>query len=367
MNVVVVGAGIVGLCAARFIAEKGIEVDVYDSKKSLEDGAAKASGILSVRGLESLGIDYSDAIVNSLRGARLHAAGRSLVIKSDKVEARVVDRGILAREAGRAAEEAGVRIHLSERLGRERIADIGSSEDTILVGADGAVSNVASTFGFPKIGEYVLTYKAEADMPAGGEGDSVDIFFSKNISHGLFGWSVPYSSDHVELGLGVGGKQKVSSKLAFDMFISADAISGVSLGSIHNGHASMIPLKPRSKTVHGNVALVGDSAGQVKATTGGGIVFGVGCAKVLADSVKRTIDGTSRLDGYETAWRKAYGTDLMMHRMIHRYYMAAGDAYLGATFSIMKLLGFEGFFGRHGDMDRPMRMLKSLLTFGLVG
>ncbi|MCL4403421.1 MAG: NAD(P)/FAD-dependent oxidoreductase [Candidatus Marsarchaeota archaeon] len=366
MDVVVVGAGIVGLSAARFIAERGIDVDVYDSKKSVEEGAPKASGIISVRGLKSTGIEYSEAVVNPLSGARLHAAGSTLTVKSSKVEAYVVDRGLLVKSAERMARKVGVKIHLGERLGRERISEIQDSGNTILIGADGAVSNVASVLGFPKISERVLTYKAEAETTEAIDDDLVDIFFSKKVSNGLFGWIVPYSANHIEIGIGVGEKQRMTSRKAFDMLIDSGAIKGIDRSRIHDGYASMIPLKQRSRTVIGNTALVGDAAGQVKATTGGGIVFGVGCARILAEYVSRAARNEGRLAEYETAWRKIYGADLKMHSIIHRYYSSVGDPYLGATFSMMRHLGFERFFSRHGDMDRPMRMLRSFLTFGLI-
>ncbi len=367
MNVVVVGAGIVGLSAARFIAEKGIEVDVYDSKRFVDEGAAKASGILSANGLGSLKLDYSASIVNSLKGARLHAAGSTISVKSSKVEAHVVDRGLLAKAAERSAREAGASIHLRERLDRPRILQMASERNAVLVGADGAVSNVASAFGFPGIDDYVLTYKAEADVTGPIDRGSVDIFFSNRIAKGLFGWAVPYSGSRVEIGIGVSSAQKITGKRAFEMLVSSGVLGNMHIKKVHDGYASMIPLKRRAITVKGNVALVGDAAGQVKATTGGGIVFGVGCAKILADAVAEAAHNGGSLSSYERAWRKAYGADLRMHRMIHGYYTRAGDRYLGATFSLMRGLGFERFFSRHGDMDSPMRMVKSLLTFGLVG
>ena len=46
-NVIVVGAGVVGLILAKELATRGIGVEVYDAKRSVSDGAAKASGIFS--------------------------------------------------------------------------------------------------------------------------------------------------------------------------------------------------------------------------------------------------------------------------------------------------------------------------------
>ena len=52
--------------------------------------------------------------------------------------------------------------------------------------------------------------------------------------------------------------------------------------------------------------IVGDAAGQVKATTGGGIVPGMGAAESLAQSI---IEGKD----YEKLWRKNIGFKIWIH------------------------------------------------------
>ena len=44
---------------------------------------------------------------------------------------------------------------------------------------------------------------------------------------------------------------------------------------------------PPRKTVQGNVMLVGDAAGQVKPTSGGGIYMGAVCAKLAGEVAAR--------------------------------------------------------------------------------
>lgn len=364
LRAVVVGGGIVGLHFARLAADAGIEVVLYESKKRVSDNAEKASGILSIRGLDRIGIDYDGAVVNTLRGAVLHSNGKTLNVMSQKPMAYVLDRKILAENAERSAKSAGAEIVNGKRLQKNDLVELAHDRSTVLVGADGAVSGVAKTFGFPPIDDYVLTYKSEyGNAPVENDG-AVGLYFSKRYAQGLFGWHVPYSNGLVEIGLGISPSSRIDSRSAFRRFIGSGDLDEMIEGArMISGHASIIPLAPRRRTVIGNVALVGDAAGQVKATTGGGIVFGCLSAKLLCDSIVKS-DGKARnVARYERMWRAAHGMDLSMHRIIHSYYSGARN--LGRTFGMVQALGLEDFFSRYGDMDSPGLMIKRFLIRGL--
>src|SRR5271157_4924253 len=155
-EVVIIGAGIVGLALARDLSLKDIRVTVYDAKKKVSDNASKASGILSVSGLETIGIPYREAVVNRLDGAVLHAGKETLHVKAKDTKALVVDRGTLADSCLKEAEKAGARVVLGRRLEKDEIREIAKDKSNVLVGADGAASTVANAFSFPQIREHIL-------------------------------------------------------------------------------------------------------------------------------------------------------------------------------------------------------------------
>lgn len=361
---VVIGAGIIGLVAAKEIARYGIEVTVYDGKRSIDEGADKASGILSKKGLELSGIPYEKSIVNSLYGAVLHFGNQTLRVKTEKVQAYVLDRGSLAKENYEAAVNAGVEVKLKSRLGLEAIRDLDDG-NTIIIGADGAVSSVARAFSFPSIRKFILTYKAEFEKAKIEDKRIVDLYFSKAYANGFFGWIAPYSESLAEIGIGVSDNVKKHSMSAFQSFIKTDDMKERLEGAeFIKGHASIIPVSSRKKTVSGNVILIGDAAGQTKATTGGGIIFGIACAKVAARSVYLNISKGRSLNYYESDWRRSYGTDLRMHDALHRYYSTMSEKHMERFIGIAKALGAESFFARYGDMDSPSLMLKRLFLRG---
>ncbi|HIH50608.1 MAG: NAD(P)/FAD-dependent oxidoreductase [Candidatus Micrarchaeaceae archaeon] len=366
-KVVVVGAGIVGLTLAKELAIHGVDVQVYDAKREVSDGAAKASGIFSISGLGLIGIDPATALVNRLNGAVLHAGRERLRIKASETKAYVVDRAMLAKSCREAAARAGAHITLGKRFDREELRKIASDKENIIVGADGAVSTVASAFSFPKIKEYVLTYKAEYRNAAVDDPELAGLFFSNEIAYRFFGWSCPYSKDRVEIGIGISDRAKISSSAAFAKFAKSDAVSAIVKNAERvNGYASIIPLSSREITVKDNVVLVGDAAGQVKATTGGGVIFGCSCAKVLAQVIRANIEKGTSLRAYEKEWRKRYGVDLKMHDFLHNYYSNLRVSNMEVFLKVSKMLGAEKFFSEYGDMDRPSLMLKRFFLRGLA-
>ncbi|MGI0100772.1 MAG: NAD(P)/FAD-dependent oxidoreductase [Candidatus Micrarchaeaceae archaeon] len=366
-KVVIVGAGVVGLTLAKELALLGIDTQVYDAKRKVSDGAAKASGIFSVAGLGRIGIDPKLAVVNSLDGADFFAGRERLHVKAKRTMAYVVDRGILAELCANAAVDAGANVKLGAKLGRKELLDMASDKDMVIVGADGAVSTVASSFSFPHIKEYILTYKAEYSKAKLDDCRMAGLFFSNEIAYRFFGWSCPYSKDKVEVGIGISDRAKITSSAAFSKFIGSAMLGDMLKGAEKNsGYASIIPLTSRSSTAKGNVMLVGDAAGQVKATTGGGVIFGCSSAKILANAIRRNIDKGTALNAYDKEWRRRYSIDLGMHNFLHDYYSNLKVSNMEAFFRLLKAMGAEKFLGEYGDMDRPSLILKRFFLRGLA-
>lgn len=360
-QVTIIGAGPIGLILAKELAGRGINVTVYDSKQKVSDGTAKASGIFSRAGLSRLGVDYSrhHLVVNELDGATLHAGRESFKVETGEPVAYIFDRGEFAAACAKEAAEAGAKIVLGKRFGKDEILKMKGDPENILVGADGAVSLVASSCGFPVINEYILTYKAEYENACVEDVHKVGLFFSKRIANRFFGWTAPYSGSRLEIGIGISNRSRRNSLSIFEEFVHTEQMAQLLQGATKTaGYASLIPLEARRKTVIGNVLLVGDAAGQVKATTGGGVIFGGACAKIAARAIEAHIKHGKPLEGYEREWRKLYGLDLRMHRLIHAYYSVMGDRSFAMVIKAAKLLGFEKFLSEHGDMDRPSLMLK---------
>ena len=69
-DVHVVGAGPAGSVCARECAKKGLKVLLSEEHRRIGE-PVQCSGLISKNGLDSLGVDYSKAVMWGVRGARL--------------------------------------------------------------------------------------------------------------------------------------------------------------------------------------------------------------------------------------------------------------------------------------------------------
>jgi geranylgeranyl reductase family protein len=363
-KVSIIGAGTAGLVAGRDLASAGISTTIYDQKEELGI-PVRASGIISINGLKMSGIAYESAVTNTLRGARIHAGSSIMKISAREPVAKVLDRKRLSDICEYEADHAGAKIVKGRRITGHMIENL--HRNSIMIGADGAVSNVAKHFGMGPVERYVLTYKAEFNVDI-EDPDSVDLFFDKKAFPGLFAWTCPNAKDLLEVGVGV-DSGKANSKKAIERFIAMKEVKEMvgDAKMIDNG-ASMIPLRMRKRIVdpEKRVLLVGDAAGQVKGTTGGGIVYGSAAAIMAAKAIRDNLSKGKSLSEYERMFVRRYGSDLRLHGYINRFYSSLESRTIGRIIGVMNFLGMDSFVSKYGDMDLPSLLIKRFFLRGLI-
>ncbi len=67
------------------------------------------------------------------------------------------------------------------------------------------------------------------------------------------------------------------------------------------------------------------------------------------------------LKAYEREFRRRFGTDMLMHRLIYLAYSKLGTSGLGFLVWALSKLGFGGLLSRYGDMDSPTAFFKNML------
>jgi len=215
---------------------------------------------------------------------------------------------------------------------------------------------VAQMFSFPKIDKYASTvqgmfrYRSE-------EPDLVQVYLSKERFPGFFGWIIPHGPERAEVGVGVALPNKVAPAWRHML-----KIAGVDAGECRpSGAVIPIRVRPRTGASEGKyrVCLVGDAAGQTKATTGGGVIFGGNCARYAG----RHADSPLR---YELEWRSRFGMDLFMHSNVQGLLEAMDERTISAMGQKLKSTGFDAYLSSHGHMDKPTRMIKPELAMHLL-
>jgi len=359
MKCIIVGAGTSGLITARELAHYGVEAEVYERKKAIK--VYTSSGILSLNGLRELHILYKDALLNELFGARLFFGNTVIEVKAKEAKAYSVDRNVLNKKLMEEAKGSGAEIFYGEGISKEKLREISKNKENIIIGADGAVSNVASFFGFPPIKKFILTYRMEYRVRKEDDG-FVELFFDNKVTKGLFGWIAPHG-DNTEIGVGVDERFGKSSDALRLFLMRKEVKEAIRNARPLEGGANIIPISLRKRFVdeEKRVLLVGDAAGQVKSSTGGGIIFGGHAAMIASKVVKDYLDNNASLAAYQSLWLKEFKKEIIIHNIIHTLYSSLSNSMLNSIASLAKLLGLEKLLSEHGDMDRPSKIIRSML------
>jgi flavin-dependent dehydrogenase len=345
----VVGAGPAGSIAA-LSAIRHHNFNVLVSEEHQSAGVpAHCSGLFSKDGLLSLSdfFDYRKFVINSIRGAIFNLAGEEFVVATRNDIAYVCARQLIDKELAAAAEKEGAKIDY-----HSRITDKFAAKN--IIGADGANSSVASYFRFPKIRKFVLTQRAILKYEAENK-HMVEVFLSNKIP-GFFGWIIPHNESFAEFGCGV-----LLPNNARNAFMFLLHIKGIK--KVPKITSAIIPIALREKTSGSfngkNVLLVGDAAGQTKASTGGGVIFGASCARYAGKYANNPFF-------YEIAWRRRYYLDLYIHSLIHEFYSRRSDEELRAISKKIKEKRLDKYLSLHGHMDKPTKIIKPALLIHLL-
>jgi len=184
----------------------------------------------------------------------------------------------------------------------------GTFQGKVVVGSDGPRSTVAKSVGL----EWPVSAPAMSATAEGDFSDATDMFFG-NLAPGGYAWIIP-KAGCANVGLGTWERFRGNLRELFNKFVTSRSLEP---GKATGGFVPVLGPPPR--TVKGNVMLVGDAAGMVMATNGGGnnvaMIAGRFAGLTAADHL---LDGTP-LDAYETRWRTAVGGPLAEGVRIKRF------------------------------------------------
>ena len=343
-DVHIVGCGPAGLFAGIAALREG--KSALASEEHARVGEPEAcSGLISRSGLEALralaGVDYSRAMINSINSAKIVCGKQTFAISPKEETAVLVSRQEFDRLAAERFEQEGGKLRLSSKVTRAFEADC-------IIGADGPASLVAGRFGFPKIRTFVASMQGDFSYEC-DDAHCATLYLSSRDFPGFFGWVIPKNESEAKIGVGV-GLPSHHPLAHYRRFLASLGVEG----KPSREFAAVIPTSVRARTAMKSgrlsVLLAGDAAGQVKATTGGGVFFGSSCGYLAG----KNADAPEK---YERGWRKAYGLDLALHSHLRAALDLAGGQPPSMMVSAAKALFFEELLSEKGKMDRWGGML----------
>jgi len=365
-DVVVVGGGPIGALAARCAAEVGARVLLVEQGDGSGD-PARCTGLVSPGTMAVLGVSM-ESVLREIRGGILHApGGRKIALQADTVKAVVLDRRRLNQELVELAAAVGVKIRLNTRAiaagtgwvrFKSREKKVEQVNAGVVIGADGPRSNIALWFSLPAPKLFLAASQAVVVQEPYSP-DRVEIFFGKDVAPGFFAWAVPAEEKHLRVGLAASPGANTDALLTR---LLAQRFPGEIIARI----GGLIPIDPCLTTAGEGVLLVGDAAGQVKPTSGGGIYTGGICARIAGE-----IAGYAALTGkttketlaeYERRWQRKIGGELRFGLAAHRVLAALTDPELDALFAAIDTPAVLRIIAQEGDIDYPSRLVRAFLS-----
>ncbi|MCK4444982.1 MAG: NAD(P)/FAD-dependent oxidoreductase, partial [Thermoplasmata archaeon] len=247
-----------------------------------------------------------------------------------------VNRDDLDKHLASLAEKEGARIvtgTIVRRVsGTEVVTDKGTHSAKVIVGADGPSSAVARSVGLEAPRELCPAITCQVD---GDFEPRLKMYFGK-IAPGGYAWIVP-KKDCANVGLGISkkfGTKKV--KILFNQFLAENGFTPRSTAG------GIIPMSgPIPRTVTDNVIAVGDAAGHVMTTNGGGVNAAMTCGRIAGECVADHILKEIPLINYELRWREVIGNPLATAVSTKRL----ADLFFGSDLRLefaMRILGAVG-------------------------
>ncbi|MFW6111017.1 MAG: NAD(P)/FAD-dependent oxidoreductase [Thermoproteota archaeon] len=379
-EVVIVGGGPCGSFTALNLARKGRDVHVYEEHDTI-GSPCHCAGHLTLEGLRLLELHPlpSEIIENTYYAAVFHSPkGIQFPIRFSSPVTCSVNRSEFDKYLAKKAEEAGAHYHLNSRVNslithngrvtgvtvkREKTEEKISAK--VVVDAEGISSRILRQAGLRPSHKLVKAVQAEVDNPQHLKTDTVEIFLGKDYAPGFYAWLMPQKDDTAKVGLATrnGNPLKLLHKMMSEHPTASQKLRSatVSTTTFH-----CIPLGgPIPQTFTDGFLAVGDAASQVKPTTGGGVIFGMTCAKIAAqvihDSLTKTDSSSNFLREYQRKCNKTLGAEIRVMLLIRKILDTLPNEKLDKIFSFSKKMELNNTLKDFKNVDFQAHSLLHLL------
>lgn len=370
VDICIVGGSIAGNYLCYLLSKSNLKIVVIEEHEEI-GLPSHCAGIISKK-LSQL-IDLPKEIVlNRVNVAKIIAPSGKFIKLSGDEQPFVVNRISLDRLFyNKVKSNDNIRYILREKfknfkyIGKEQQRSIfvetskRKFKTKMLIGCDGPLSSVGKLLGVKN----TLLYGSQIRVKGTCDQKEAVMFFDPRWKE-LFGWIVPEGNNIYRIGLA--SSKNIATN--FRLFLKK---LNINANQIIDKQGGTIPYGTMNKVAFDNALLLGDSACQVKATTGGGIVMLLSAAKHAAICVikcfkQNTFSKKFIKRYYEKPCSATLGWQLKIHYILRIIFERFTNEDYETFFQIIKTSKIEQIISFYGDMDFPKNVFFKLLKNPLV-
>ncbi|MCK4848666.1 MAG: NAD(P)/FAD-dependent oxidoreductase [Candidatus Heimdallarchaeota archaeon] len=362
-DIAIIGAGPAGLLAGYETnpSKNGLITSVF-TKSSKIGFPAHCSGLVSYSGLESLGLNMHDIKsrigYNNIRRAKfVSPSNHSFEIDRGSKSMIVIDRPSLDQYLAVRTKKVGASVQINQQITQIKyieglwhlfVRNNGKNFEhrtKILINGEGVHARLARSINLPVPNPswHMPSYQCDLSHVSDLESDCSELYFGQNYVPGFFGWVIPLKDESARVGVAVGSWMKGKTRYFFNKFLRKHPGLKTRFRKAHidKSYGGMVPASgPISKTFNTNYMVIGDAAGQTKATTGGGVNIGGFCGRLAGKYAKQIV--TSEISSkigckkYQQQWKAHFEPDLSLMKFFRRTISHLPDKSLDDLFRIAK-------------------------------
>jgi digeranylgeranylglycerophospholipid reductase len=357
-DVIVAGGSVAGLTFAAEAAKRGLHVLVAEEHSQIGE-PEKCDGLVSLRLLRQYGFAPSRAVVqNEVASGVVHSpAGFSLAVNATGLDVVVLDRSEYDAQLAEKALSWGAELRTGAR-----VSEVVTMPDGVSVRAGGETVEA----------KYFIDCTGPASSPRGGilsaakyeieapwvMDSVVEVYLDQERYPGFFAWVIPFGGGRAKVGAAGRG---INAFRALDSFLS-----GREHRVLRKVAAPIYVGGPARSYVSGRRVLVGESAGQVKPTTAGGITTsvaaGVIAARWVSDSIQ--LGDQSLLERYKHDWDSRFGREMAAMLRLRRVFEALSNREID---SVVESISSSGLAGKLSETDFDFHATSLLGALGIGG
>ncbi|MHA1640535.1 MAG: geranylgeranyl reductase family protein [Candidatus Heimdallarchaeota archaeon] len=386
-QITIIGAGPVGSLAAIHACSSGHTIQLLERREVI-GSPDHCAGLLSRSGLAKVGFpSLPENVVQNkkIRGAKFYSpSGFCFEVHRSSVQAIVVDRekfdqyltSLAVKRGANLLKSCAVRkvayqnqkklVRLSCYHAREKKTITIDSFVAIL--ATGIHQRLLQSSALPTLNRkrflsgYQLLMEGVVDLNV----EQLELFFGNIFSPGFFAWIIPINDTTAKVGLASshGESKKRLERLLYKNPLTKGRFQRAKVIKQYGG--IVLDRCWLNKTVYPGIMIAGDAAGQTKATTGGGVIFG-GLAGILAGkaakaAVKEQNNSRKFLsERYETQWKALLIKQLRAMALFRWLLNRLNDKALDYAFQTVSAEGLNEIINREGDIDEQSQIIFKLL------